>query len=86
VSFSASDRLVLGWVCGLFPNACDALAIIRPETVMRWHRAGFQHQTGMKTKTNSSGGWRPFTSTALILFLLPPHRRQAQRAWFGTHD
>ena len=40
--FSASDRLVLGWVCGLFPNTCDALAIIRPETVMRWHRAGFR--------------------------------------------
>ena len=36
--FSASDKLVLGWVCGLFPNTCDALAIIRPETVMRWHR------------------------------------------------
>ena len=37
--FSASDRLVLGWVCGL-PNTRDALAIIRPETVLRWHRAG----------------------------------------------
>jgi hypothetical protein len=34
VPFSAGDRLVLGWVCGLFPNARDALAIIRPETVM----------------------------------------------------
>jgi hypothetical protein len=26
----------------LFPNTCDALAIIRPETVMRWHRRGFR--------------------------------------------
>jgi hypothetical protein len=40
--FSAVDRLVLGWVCRLFPNTRDALAIIRPETVMRWHRAGFR--------------------------------------------
>ena len=39
---SASDRAVLAWVCGLFPNTCDTLAIIRPETVMRWHRAGFR--------------------------------------------
>ena len=39
---SASDRLVLGWVCGLSPKTCGALAIIRPETVMRWHRAGFR--------------------------------------------
>jgi hypothetical protein len=32
--FSAVDRLVLGWVGRLFPNTCDALAIIRPETVI----------------------------------------------------
>ena len=38
----APDKLVLGWVCRLFPNARDALAIVRPETVVRWHRAGFR--------------------------------------------
>ena len=42
VAILASNRLVLGWACGLFPNTRDALAIIRPETVMRWHRAGFR--------------------------------------------
>ena len=31
--FMAADRLVLGWICWLFPNARDALAIVRPETV-----------------------------------------------------
>src|SRR3954454_11704056 len=40
--FTAADRLVLGWVCRLFPKRCDALAIVRPESVMRWHRAGFR--------------------------------------------
>jgi transposase InsO family protein len=48
--FSAVDRLVLGWVCRLFPNACDALAIIRPETVMRWHRAGFRSYWRWKSR------------------------------------
>ena len=33
--FTAADRLVLGWVCRLFPKTCDALAIVRPETVVR---------------------------------------------------
>jgi hypothetical protein len=33
---------LLGWVCRLFPNARDALAIVRPETVVRWHRMGFR--------------------------------------------
>src|SRR6476620_4174419 len=48
--FSASDKLVLGWVCGLCPNTCDALAIIRPETVMRWHRAGFRSYWRWKSR------------------------------------
>ena len=29
-------------VCHLLPKARDALAIVRPETVVRWHRAGFR--------------------------------------------
>ena len=40
--FVAADRLVLGWACRLFPNARDALAIVQPQTVVRWHRAGFR--------------------------------------------
>jgi hypothetical protein len=36
------DRIVLGWVCQLFPKTREALAIVRPDTVVRWHRAGFR--------------------------------------------
>src|SRR4029077_215877 len=36
------DRMVLRWVCQLFPKAREALAIVRPNTVVRWHRAGFR--------------------------------------------
>src|SRR5262245_20923337 len=36
------DRMVLGWICRRFPNACGTLAIVQPETVLRWHRAGFR--------------------------------------------
>jgi hypothetical protein len=39
---SAVDRMVLGWVCRLFPKTREALAIVRPDTVVRWHRAGFR--------------------------------------------
>src|SRR5262245_7987406 len=34
--------MVLGWVCHLCPTARSALAIVRPDTVVRWHRAGFR--------------------------------------------
>jgi hypothetical protein len=39
--FSYIDRLILGGVCRLFPKMYDTLAIVRPGTVIRWHRAGF---------------------------------------------
>src|SRR5215204_6207052 len=51
--FMAADRLVLGWVCRLFPSACDALAIVRSETVLRWHRAGFRSYWRWKSRCRS---------------------------------
>ena len=42
LTFSAMDRFVLGWLCALFPGARSALSIVQPETVLRWHRAGFR--------------------------------------------
>jgi transposase InsO family protein len=36
------DRLVFVWLYRWFPTTVDALAIVRPETVIRWHRLGFQ--------------------------------------------
>ena len=35
--------MVLGWICWLFPNVRNALAVVRPETVMRWHRGVCDH-------------------------------------------
>jgi transposase InsO family protein len=40
--FISIDRLILGGVCRLFPKSYDALAIVRPDTVIRWHHAGFR--------------------------------------------
>jgi hypothetical protein len=36
------DRLVFVGLYGLAPDVLSALAIVRPETVIRWHRAGFR--------------------------------------------
>src|ERR1700722_16265188 len=48
--FVSIDRLVLGGICGLFPKMYGALAIARPETVLRWHRAGFRSYWRWKSK------------------------------------
>src|SRR5882762_1064668 len=42
LTFSSIDRLVLVGLYRLFPRVLDALAIVRPGTVIRWHRAGFR--------------------------------------------
>jgi transposase InsO family protein len=36
------DRMVFIGLYGLVPGVLSALAIVRPETVIRWHRAGFR--------------------------------------------
>jgi hypothetical protein len=43
----------LGWVCHLFPKARNALAIVRPDTVVRWHRAGLPIVLAAKVPTPS---------------------------------
>src|SRR6202158_5129610 len=41
-SFGAIDRLEFVGLYRLFPRVLDALAIVRPGTVIKWHRAGFR--------------------------------------------
>ncbi len=33
---------MLVWLSRLFPSVLDAIAIVKPETVLRWHRRGFR--------------------------------------------
>jgi transposase InsO family protein len=40
--FRTFDRLVFVGLYRLAPGIVDALAIVRPETMVRWHRAGFR--------------------------------------------
>jgi transposase InsO family protein len=36
------DRLILVWLCRVFPSLLDAVVIVKPETMLRWHRRGFR--------------------------------------------
>src|SRR5882724_3261268 len=42
LAFGGFDRMVFVGLYRLVPGIVDALAIVRPETVVRWHRAGFR--------------------------------------------
>ena len=37
-----TDRFLFVWLYRLFPSVLGAVAIVRPETIVRWHRAGFR--------------------------------------------
>jgi hypothetical protein len=37
-----TDRFLFVWLCRWFPSVLSAIAIVRPETIIRWHRAGFR--------------------------------------------
>jgi hypothetical protein len=53
------DRLLFVGLYRFFPKVLDALEILKPETVLRWHRAGFRAY--WRWKSRSCGG-RPKTS------------------------
>ena len=36
------DRLLFVWLYRLYPSLLDAIIILQPETVIRWHRRGFR--------------------------------------------
>ena len=56
-TFVSIDRLIFAGLYGLAaPNVLSALAIVRPETVIRWHRAGFRLYWRWRSK---SPGGRP---------------------------
>jgi transposase InsO family protein len=39
---TSSDRLLWAWLCGIWGDWRSALVIVKPETVIAWHRRGFR--------------------------------------------
>ena len=50
------DRLLLVQLCRWFPSILRIVAIVQPETVVRWHRAGFRYYWRWKSRPR---GGRP---------------------------
>ena len=58
VAVSNIDRLVFAGLYHLAPEVLDAVKILKPETIIRWHRAGFR--AWWRWKSRPRGG-RPRT-------------------------
>ena len=48
------DRLLLVWLHRLYPLFLDAIIIVQPETVIRWHRRGFRAYWRWKSATSAA--------------------------------
>jgi hypothetical protein len=66
VRLTNHDRWFLIQLYRWFPSILQVLPIIRPETVVRWHRAGFRRY--WRWKSNSRGG-RPQIQTELRVLI-----------------
>jgi transposase InsO family protein len=51
---TVADRLLFVWLYRLFPSVLNAVTIVQPETVIRWHRTGFRLY--WRWKSRSCGG------------------------------
>src|SRR6267143_1239988 len=66
LTFTSVDRLVFAGLYRLTPDVLDALKIVRPETVIRWHRAGFRAYWRWKSRPRSGRPKTPLEIRHLI--------------------
>ena len=66
LSFSVLDRLVFVGLYRLFPKICEALAIVKPDTIVRWHRAGFRLYWCWKSRRHGGRPTVPLETRQLI--------------------
>ena len=53
---AVADRLLFVWLYRLVPSVLSAIAIVQPETIIRWHRKGFRLYWRWKSRAR---GGRP---------------------------
>src|ERR1700756_5876827 len=53
LNFTAMDRLIFVALYRLLPGTLNALTLVKPDTVVRWHRAGFRSYWRWKSRHHS---------------------------------
>jgi hypothetical protein len=79
-SFGIFDRLIFVGLYRLFPTACDALAIVKPDTIIRWHRAGFRAYWRWKSRRRGGRPTVPPETRKLICDMSIESLRYAYKA------
>jgi hypothetical protein len=73
-----SDRALLVWMSGLWPSLLRSARIVQPDTILRWHRAGFRAYWRWKSGTRPG---RPPVSRELRELI---HRMSKENRLWGA--
>src|SRR3979409_1570375 len=84
LTFSSIDRLVFAGLYRLAPGVLDALKIVRPETVIRWHRAGFRRYWRWKARPASGRPKTPVEVCQLITRSVSPTHYGAHHGFMAS--
>jgi len=60
IEFTTGDRLFFILLYRWFPSVIKAMVIVRPEAVVRWHRAGFRRY--WRWRSRGRGGRPPISA------------------------
>jgi hypothetical protein len=63
---TALDRLLFVWLYRLKPSLLDAMVVVKPETVVRWHRLGFRLYWRWKSRSRGGRPMVPIELRSLI--------------------
>src|SRR3979411_1334057 len=70
---TVAARLLFLWRDRLFPSVLNAVTIIQPETVLRWHRSGFRLYWRWKSRSRGGRAGGPGGKRRLIREMSPAH-------------
>jgi hypothetical protein len=75
-----TERFLFVWLYRWFPSVLGAIAIVRPETIIRWHRAGFRAYWRWRSRNHVG---RPKVSAELRTLIGEMNR--ANPLWGAPH-
>jgi hypothetical protein len=73
------DRLIFVWLYRFFPSILNAITVVKPETVIRWHRRGFRAYWCWKSRRSGAG--HPFEQGFDLRLI--PEKLTAPLRWRG---
>ncbi len=63
-----SDRALLAWMTWLWPSLLGLACVVQPDTILRWHRAGFRAYWRLEIWLVALAGLKCAVSYVILFF------------------